>query len=131
MTVKRPVRLLGLIVLGALLLVIAVWLFLSGRVEAEVEARYVELRRVMRERDMEGFAALLVPRHRGRPHEFFDRMDGFAVDLVSGSDISVWGDEATVVPRVDTNLVLIKIGHGVHLERVDGEWFFTGRVSVN
>ena len=123
--------------LAAIMTVIVVGLMIACRSSSqnrnEIRARYNQLTTALSSRDTNGVLALIAPEFR---KEFDDgrfiRMDSFAEPLGPRSQIFILGNGATVWPKPDWHLCgLLPIGNTVEMTKVDGSWFFTGKVHLD
>jgi len=81
-------------------------------------------------RDTNAVLALVAPQMR-TSFDDFSRLDGFAQPLGPRSSIRILGGEATVWPVRTSHYVVLPGGHTVEMVKVDGDWFFTGKVHVD
>ena len=107
--------------------------YLSNR-SAEIDAiriRYAEMHRALVARDEAAALKLIVPAARGKPETRVLGLDFVVQPLNDSSSISVHGNEASITPRRLFHYYVLPGGNSVEMLKVDGEWYFTGGVSVD
>jgi len=118
-----------------LLMLLAAVLFVShftSREEAQIRARYHQMRTALSANDTNAAAALVAPQHRKRFQlHGFSTLNNFAAPLGPRSSILIWGDEATVWPERTSHYLVIPGGNTVGMVKMDGDWFFTGDVHID
>jgi hypothetical protein len=122
--------------LAATLLILAVvaWLLVqsSGREAAQIRTRYQQMRAALTSQDTNAARALVAPNYRsGFDGYRFSMLNDFAQPLGPRSSILVLGNDAIVWPERTSHYVVLPGGHTIKMVRVDGNWFFTGRVSLD
>lgn len=58
-------------------------------------------------------------------------LNDFAQPLGPRSSILVLGEDATVWPERTSHYLILPGGNTIKMVKVDGEWFFTGKVSID
>lgn len=96
-----------------------------------IKDRYGSFKRALVEGDDETITALTAPSFRGGPNPRFDWIRDNAGELNKQSRVSIRGSEATIVPHRTYHYLIIPGGNGVKLIKEDGEWFFTGEISID
>jgi hypothetical protein len=129
----RRARTVILIVLAALVLAVAFAYSSHRRNRAEICTRYAELRTALSASDTNAVLALIAPAYRSSFEEgSFMRLDGFARPLGARSKFLILGGGATVWPKPNWYLCgVVPIGDTVEMTKVEGHWFFTGKVHVD
>lgn len=95
---------------------------------ARIRARYGAMQVAMRNSDTNAARLLFSPTHRRDADNNFTRYHTFAKPLGVRSKISVSGEKANICP---VRIVPIgMIGHTIEMIKVDGEWYFTGKIGV-
>jgi hypothetical protein len=129
----RRARAIITIVLATLVLAIVFAYLSNRRNRAEICARYAELRTALSAADTNAVLALIAPTYRSS----FDgggsmRLDAFARPLGARSKVLILGGDATVWPKPNWYLCgVLPIGDTVEMTKVEGHWFFTGRVQLD
>lgn len=105
----------------------------SSHNRAEIRARYQELTMALSSGATNAVLALIAPESRS---EFDDgrlmRMGSFAESLGPRSKIFILGKRATVWPSPNWYLCgLWPVGNTVEMTKVNGSWFFTGKVHLD
>lgn len=129
----------SLIVLSAvgllLVLSMAVGLFVYRsirREQSQIRARYKQMRTALSSSDTNAALALVAPQYRsGFDGHRFSRLSSFAQSLGPRSSIVVLHDEAVVWPVRTSHYVVLPGGHTIEMIRVEGDWFFTGKVHID
>src|SRR5262249_40664896 len=98
-----------------------------------IRVRYGALTAALSLGDTNAVLALIAPQCR---KEFDDlslmRMENFAKPLGQRSKMVILGNEATVWPSPHWHLCGVwPIGDTVEMTKVDGKWFFTGKVHLD
>ena len=97
-----------------------------------IRARYQEMRDALSHQDTNAALALIAPEFRDSFNGYrFSMLNDFAQPLESGSSIIVWEDNATVCPVRTWHFGILPGGHTIKMVRVEGDWFFTGKVSID
>lgn len=105
--------------------------FLRSGERASIRERYDSLQAAMRAGDTNAIRLLFAPGHRARADEQLGRFQTFALPLDRRSGISLSGDRAQICPRREFPLLpVLNIGHTIEMIREDGEWYFTGKISI-
>ena len=129
---RRPVFTLAV---GALLLLAATLLvrsYQSGRQEEKrIRARYQQMRVALSSGDTNVARSLFAPHFRGGAHRSFVMLDRFAKPLGRQSAIRFSRSQAPVCPERLFHDRIIPGGHTIEMVRVDGQWFFTGKVQID
>jgi hypothetical protein len=105
----------------------------NRRNHAEICTRYAEPRTALSAADTNAVLALIAPTYRssfdgGR----FMRLDGFAQPLGARTKVLILGGDATVWPKPNWYLCgVLPVGDTVEMTKVEGHWFFTGRVHLD
>ena len=103
----------------------------SNAERTEVQAQYERMRSALSANDTNAFTLCFAPAYRARAKDHFDRLTTFARPLGSRSGISIRGSRAEVCPeRLYPMVPLGNWGHTIEMINVDGEWYFTGKISV-
>lgn len=93
-----------------------------------IRARYEAMQVAMRNGDTNAARLLFSPAHRRDADGNFTRYHMFAKPLGVRSKISVRDDKADVCPvRV---VPIGMFGHTIEMIKVDGEWYFTGKIGI-
>jgi hypothetical protein len=100
----------------------------SSADRVRVRARYEAMEAALRIGDTNAARLLFAPAHRARAQDNFGRLTTFARPLGLKSAISIDGTRATVCP--ERIFPIGMFGHTVEMIKVDGEWYFTGKISV-
>lgn len=125
------------LILLASLTILAVGLIivfaLAVHQSAIIRARYAEMTAAIFSGDTNAVLAMVAPHCR---KEFDDlrlmRMKTFAKPLGQSSKVVVVGNAATVCPSPNWYLCGVwPIGDTVEMTKVDGNWFFTGKVHLD
>lgn len=73
----------------------------------------------------------LLPSARTQARDEIDRLRIFALDLDDSSTIATKDGKAWICPRRKLGFVpFLQIGDALEMIRYEGEWYFSGRVSV-
>jgi hypothetical protein len=105
--------------------------FESSAERAQIKVRYSAMELAIRAGDTNAARLLFAPAHRPRAADHFSRFQTFARPLDHRSGISVSGTRAVICPRREFPLIPIgTIGHTIEMIKVDGEWYFTGKISI-
>ena len=103
----------------------------SSAQDAEVRAQYERMRAALSSNDTNAFTLCFAPACRARAEDHFGRLTTFARPLGPRSGISISGSRAEVCPeRLYPMVPLGNWGHTIEMINVDGEWYFTGKISV-
>ena len=103
----------------------------SDSESSKVRARYEQMRTAIAGGDTNAAALLIAPAGRAQAQNHFARLTVFARPLSSKSKITVHGRGAEVCPeRLYPWIPFITAGHGIEMTNIQGDWFFTGRISV-
>jgi hypothetical protein len=103
----------------------------SGADRARIHVRYDALQVALRAGDTNAFRLLFAPAHRTRAMDHFGRFQNFAQPLDHRSGLSIKGTRVWICPRREFLLIpFVNFGHTIEMIRVDGEWYFTGRISI-
>jgi len=129
----------GLIVLSAvgLLLVLAMAAGLcvyvtTRREEAQIRARYQQMRMALSSSDTNTALTLVAPQHRsGFDGHRFTMLNSFAKPLGPRSSIVVLRGEAVVWPERTSHYLVLPGGNTIEMLKVGKEWFFTGKVHID
>ena len=95
---------------------------------ARIRDRYDAMAAALRIGDTNAARTLFAPRHRPRAQDNFGRLTMFARPLSLRSGISIKGTRAQICPQ--PIIPRGTSGHTVEMIKVEGDWFFTGKVSV-
>lgn len=122
----RPLLWLILVVGGGALLL---HVCLSSSAEhRRVRDRYEAMTTALRIGDTNAAQMLFAPQHRPRAADHFGRLTTFAQPLGLRSGISIHQSRAQICPK--PIIPRGTSGHTIEMIKVEGEWYFTGRVSV-
>lgn len=103
----------------------------SGAERASVRDRYELLRTALRAGNTNAAALLFLPAVRSRAPDEINRLQTFAHDLGAASAITINGTQAWICPRRELAFIpFLRIGHEIEMIRVEGEWYFSGRISI-
>ena len=103
----------------------------SGADRARIHVRYDALQIALRAGDTNAFRLLFAPAHRARAMDHVGRFQTFAHPLDHRSGMSIKGTRVWICPRRDFPLIpIVDFGHTIEMIRVDGEWYFTGKISI-
>ena|SRR5690349_14549306 len=132
----RRTRLIALSIVGLLLvLAMAVVLFVDrpiSREQTQIRARYQQMRAALSSNDTNAALALVAPQHRGGfDGHRFSMLNDFAETLGPRSAIVVRRDEAVVWPVRTSHYLVLPGGHTIGMIKVNGDWFFTGKVHID
>ena len=120
---------------GALLILAAAFLVYSyvgdDREQAQIRARYAQMSLALSTGDTNTARALLAPPFRPRVDRNLQMLRGFAKPLSPKSSIRVSGLTAFVCPQPIYHYKILPGGHAIEMIKVDGEWFFTGKVRID
>jgi hypothetical protein len=118
------VPLLAALVLGALILLRVIER--ESTDESRIRVRWSEMERALHAGDQERVRSLMIP----NPAHLVSL--AFVRPLTPKSQISVGRDTATVCAEPGKRHFLIfQGGHVLHLKKLAGEWFFTGKVNID
>ena len=129
----KPARAAIIIALMTVVLAVVFACRSNRRNRAEICTRYAELRTALSAADTNTVLALIAPTYRssfdgGR----FMRLDGFAQPLGARTKVLILGGDATVWPKPNWYLCgVLPVGDTVEMTKVEGHWFFTGRVHLD
>ncbi|PYI81405.1 MAG: hypothetical protein DME26_20035 [Verrucomicrobia bacterium] len=99
---------------------------------AQVKARYVAMHRALQTRDVETVRSLLAPSLRPRAAKGdFGILPTFVTAFGKQSAIHISGSKATVVPERVFYWGIIPGGNSIEMVKIDGQWFFTGKVHID
>lgn len=131
---KKPL-LIGLgviVVLGALL---ASRLFRAHQERALVRARYEAMCLAVRDNDMDALAKIATPKRRADYYQQQGDLWRVSNQLgFAGSaepDISLSGDRAWITLNPRTVFWVLRTGNSIEMAKENGEWCFTGKVSID
>jgi hypothetical protein len=129
----RQARTIIVIILAALALTLGFGYQTNCRNRAEIYTRYAQLRAALSAADTNAVITLIAPAHRTSFDEGrFMRLDEFARPLGAGSKVLILGGDATVWPKPNWYLCgVLPIGDTVEMTKVEGHWFFTGKVHLD
>ena len=132
----RRILLIALSTVGlGLVLALAAVLFVDRsirREQAQIRARYHQMRTALSSNDTNAALALVAPQYRGGFDDYrFSMLNGFARPLGPRSSIFVFRNEAVVWPVRTSHYLVLPGGHTIGMIRVDGEWFFSGKVHID
>lgn len=100
--------------------------------QAQIQSQYDQMRVALSANDTNAVLALIAPQHRaGFNDHMYYLLDSFAKPLGPQSSITVWRDEASVWPVRTSHFLVIPGGHTIEMTKVDGTWFFTGKVHID
>jgi hypothetical protein len=122
---------------GGLLLVLAIAAFALfyrtiRQEQARIRSRYQQMRTALSAGNTNAVLALVAPQMRSSFDDLrFSRLDGFAQPLGPRSSILILGGEATVWPVRTSHYIVLPGDHTVEMIKVDGDWFFTGKIHVD
>ena len=103
----------------------------SSTDRARIHVRYDALQVALRAGDTNAFQLLFAPEHRARAMDHLGRFQTFARPLDHRSGISIQGTRAQICPRREFPLFPFGVvGHTIEMIQADGDWYFTGKVSV-
>src|SRR6185436_12776630 len=123
---RRP-RLIVFSAVG-LLLILALALIVCRsirREQAQIRARYQQMRIALSSSDTNAVLALVAPQYRGGFDGYrFSMLNDFAEALGPRSSIVVLRDEAVVWPVRTSHYLVLPGGHTIGMIRVDGDWSF-------
>ena len=103
----------------------------SNAERSKVRAQYERMVGALSAKDTNAFTLCFAPAYRAPAQEHFDRLTTFARPLGSRSGISIRGSRAEVCPeRLYPMVPLGNWGHTIVMIKVDGEWYFTGKIFV-
>jgi hypothetical protein len=109
-----------------------VYSYRSGRrEEAQIRTRYQQLRIALSSGDTNAARALFAPEFRGRAHHSLGRLVTFAKPLGRQSSVRFSTAKARVCPERIYHYGLPLGGHTIDMIKVDGQWFFTGKVHID
>ena len=128
---SRHVKLTALVLV--VLVIAALGLFWSSsRQRAQIRVRYQQMTVALSAGDTNAVLALVAPACRSGFDDLrLSRLEGFAKPLGPQSSILVVGHEATVWPVCTSHYLVWPGGHTVEMVKVNGEWFFTGKVHLD
>lgn len=96
-----------------------------------IHVRYDVLQVALRAGDTNALQLLFAPAHRALAMDHVGRFQTFALPLDHRSGISIQGTRARICPRGEFPLFPFgTVGHTIEMIQTDGDWFFTGKVSV-
>jgi len=120
------------LVLLCALLGAATWLVLRNRGEALViKHRYELFWQALNAGDETVVEALMRPVDQGRGFVNLTWIKDYGGPLDDESEVRVSGAKAWVVPDPIYHFGVLPGGDGVAAVKVDGKWFFTGRISID
>lgn len=100
--------------------------------QARIRSRYQQMRTALSAGDTNTVLTLIAPQMRSSFDDLrLSRLDGFAQPLGPRSSVLILGGEATVWPVRTSHYVVLPGGHTVEMIKVDGDWFFTGKIHVD
>ncbi len=103
----------------------------SNADRARVRARYDQMCKALSAGDTNAMALLFAPAYRARANDHFGRLTTFARPLGPRSGISITGARAEICPvRLHPMIPVGNWGHTIEMIQVEGEWFFTGKISI-
>lgn len=103
----------------------------SSADRARIHVRYDALQVALRTGDTNAFRLLFAPAHRARAMDHVGRFQNFAHRLDHRSGVSIKGTHVWICPRREFPLIpLVNFGDTIEMIRVDGEWYFTGNISI-
>jgi hypothetical protein len=124
-----------LIVALALVILAAAWLVYSyrkgSREEAQIRIRYQQMRLALASADTNTARVLFAPELRGGAHGYFGRLETFAKPLGPQSSVRFSASKAQICPERIYHYRVLPGGHTIEMVKVDGQWFFTGKVHVD
>jgi hypothetical protein len=99
----------------------------------EIITRYAEIRAALSKADTNAVVALIAPAYRSSfDGALFFRLDAVAQTLGTSSKVLVFFDDATVWPKPNWYLCgMFPIGDTVEMTKINGHWFFTGKVHLD
>jgi hypothetical protein len=117
-------------------MVLAITLFVyafrsTRQEEAKIRARYQQMRTALSSGDTNGVRALFAPDFRGEANRQFDRLLNFAKPLGGLSAVRFSRSRASVCPERISHFGIVPGGHTIEMVKIDGDWFFTGKVSID
>lgn len=126
---------IGILVVGLWVLGVVGFLMSSASSDPDVKqvrARYAQMRAALSAKDAEAVKLLMAPSSRaGAGEEMIRRLDQFAKTLVPSSSVSISGSQARICPKPVYHFGILPGGDTVEMIKVDGEWFFTGKVHID
>jgi len=133
MQLPRLTFLSAVAILLSLALVAALFVSHSiGQEQAKIRVRYQQMRTALSSSDTNAVLALVAPEYRGSFDGYrFLMLNDFAQPLGPRSSIVVLRDQAIVWPVGSSHYVVLPGGHTIDMIRVNGDWFFTGRVHID
>jgi len=126
---RRPVKpLLWLMLVTAAGMLMLHECLTSSAEHTRVCGRYEAMTAALRVNDTNAAQMLFAPSHRARATDHFGRLTTFARPLGLRSGISITGSRARICPQ--PIIPRGTSGHTIEMIQVNGEWFFTGSISV-
>jgi hypothetical protein len=124
--------------LAAVVVVVAilccVWAVVSRQKKVEetrILARYQQLRVAISIGNTALTLAMVAPDFRSNPNFNFGLLQNFATPLGPQSSVEISGLEAFVFPKRVFHYRVLRGGDSLGMVKVDGEWFFTGKVFID
>jgi hypothetical protein len=103
----------------------------SSAERARIHVRYDALQTALRAGDTNALRLLFAPAHRARAMDHIGRFQTFAHPLDHRSGMSIKEARAWICPRREFPLIPFgTVGHTIEMIQEDGEWYFTGRISI-
>jgi len=104
----------------------------NQREEAQIHARYQQMRTALSSSDTNAVLALIAPNYRRNFHSHsFPYLDRFVQPLGTRSSIAISGNKADVCPDRIHHYLIIPGGNTVEMIKLNGDWFFTGDVHID
>ena len=127
----------GALALATLVIVATAGLFLlrgclgDSTDRAQVRRRYSQMEVALRAGNTNAFVLFFAPGLRSAARDQFSRFTIFAHPLDGRSGVSVKGLRAEVCPVREYPLIpVMNLGHTIEMIKVEGEWYFTGKIWV-
>jgi hypothetical protein len=131
----RTPRSILITMLVALAILAGAWFTYSYRSsrqeEMQIRARYQQIRLALSAGDTNVARSLFAPDIRADAHRNFDRLSQFAKQLGPQSSVRFSSSKAQVCPERIFHYRILPGGHTIEMVKVDGEWFFTGKVHID
>ncbi|MCD6050465.1 MAG: hypothetical protein K0Q55_1868, partial [Verrucomicrobia bacterium] len=104
----------------------------ASQEEAQIRARYQQMRTALSSNDTNAALTLVAPPYRNsfQGHRF-SHLNNFAQPLGPRSSIWVSGNKATVWPERTQLFIVFPGGNTIDMIKVNGDWFFTGDVHID
>ena len=101
------------------------------RDEIQIRRRYDEMRLALAAGDKSLALSFVAPKLREAPRLDMGLLRSFVKPLGPKSAVEVWDSKAAVFPQRIFHYVVLRGGDSLGMVKVDGEWYFTGKVFID